>query len=938
MKNINHIFRFCFLLTFAFISFSSVATSQDACILNIAVNGSSDDAEESGEGSGNVSLTSSDLEMTYDGTREYQTVGIRFNDIQIPNGATINNAYIQFTAERINGDQTVLTIRGENTDNAVTFSEENFNISTRTTTNASVSWTPPAWNTIGAAGADQQTANIASIIEEIIGLADWNSGNSIAIIITGAEKRAAVAYDGNTSEAPVLYIEFSCDNEPVPCDDDDPSTIDVIDINGNCLHFKKVCDDGDPQTYDFFDNDGNCASKLIVCDDGDEETTDYLDEYGICHHVKTVVESCDECPDDPNKTTPGTCGCGNPEPETPCDDGNIKTINDEINGDCQCEGQLDTDLDGTPDDDDGCPTDADKTEPGECGCGNPETDTDEDGTPDCDDLCPDDPNKTEPGECGCGNLEPGTACDDGDDCTIDDIIDEACECKGVLADSDGDGTPDCDDLCPNDSNKTTPGECGCGNSDVDMDGDGVIDCVMDECPNDPDKTEPGLCGCGNPETDTDGDGTPDCNDWCPNDPNKTEDGQCGCGNPETDTDGDGTPDCNDWCPNDPNKTEDGQCGCGNPEPGTPCDDENECTINDVITEDCECRGTLLDTPECRGETCPQDPGTPCDDENECTTDDQITDECECKGTPIDTDGDGTPDCDDPCPEDPNDFCEECPADLEDCDSYVDFVSCDKVIVCLGKDISNIVVDLGPTGFQSYDVDIKFDGLSGKRWEFVSPEGATINGVWVKTAAFCGKCTDDEELYGCVDCEGAPCPRGNGSGPYYSNNLCECSEEGALDSDGDGVPDCEDLCPDDPEDECEAPAPTCSNLEGCENEVSFVTCDKVVVCTGEKINQIVVDLGPTGFQRFSVDPKFTAINDTHWEYTAPVGETIQGIWVKTKGYCDKCGIWIEVQIDPVIICFLGVISSAIILSVFVIASTTVTSWTRSTFTIRDTIAI
>jgi hypothetical protein len=34
----------------------------------------------------------------------------------------------------------------------------------------------------------------------------------------------------------------------------------------------------------------------------------------------------------------------------------------------------------------------------------------------------------------------------------------------------------------------------------------------DECPDDPNKTEPGECGCGTPDTDGDGDGIPDCND------------------------------------------------------------------------------------------------------------------------------------------------------------------------------------------------------------------------------------------------------------------------------------------------------------------------------------------------------------------------------------------------------------------------------------------
>ena len=54
---------------------------------------------------------------------------------------------------------------------------------------------------------------------------------------------------------------------------------------------------------------------------------------------------------------------------------------------------------------DGCPDDPGKTEPGECGCGVPDTDSDGDGTPDCNDDCPDDPEKIEPGDCGCGQAE-----------------------------------------------------------------------------------------------------------------------------------------------------------------------------------------------------------------------------------------------------------------------------------------------------------------------------------------------------------------------------------------------------------------------------------------------------------------------------------------------------------------------------------------------------
>ena len=66
---------------------------------------------------------------------------------------------------------------------------------------------------------------------------------------------------------------------------------------------------------------------------------------------------------------------------------------------------IDSDSDGTCDAEDSCPDDPNKTAPGACGCGVEDVDTDSDGTLDCFDGCPSDPDKTEPGECGCGVVD-----------------------------------------------------------------------------------------------------------------------------------------------------------------------------------------------------------------------------------------------------------------------------------------------------------------------------------------------------------------------------------------------------------------------------------------------------------------------------------------------------------------------------------------------------
>ena len=60
---------------------------------------------------------------------------------------------------------------------------------------------------------------------------------------------------------------------------------------------------------------------------------------------------------------------------------------------------------------------------------------------------------------------------------------------------------------------------------IDSDKDGTPN-TDDQCPQDPNKTQPGACGCGVPDTDSDGDGVPDCNDKCPIEPGDPKNGGC----------------------------------------------------------------------------------------------------------------------------------------------------------------------------------------------------------------------------------------------------------------------------------------------------------------------------------------------------------------------------------------------------------------------------
>lgn len=164
---------------------------------------SSDDAEEHANGA--VNRTSSRLELG--NASSSQRVGLRFV-VAIPKGAVISKAYLQFKTATVSSGATTLTLRGQTSDNAPTFESRNGNISSRTTTSATVTWSPPAWTLAGEAGLRQQSPDLSSIIQEIVNRPGWVSGNALALIITGTGERVATSFDGDRSGAPLLHVDY----------------------------------------------------------------------------------------------------------------------------------------------------------------------------------------------------------------------------------------------------------------------------------------------------------------------------------------------------------------------------------------------------------------------------------------------------------------------------------------------------------------------------------------------------------------------------------------------------------------------------------------------------------------------------------------------------------------------------------------------------------
>ena len=175
--------------------------------VNVRIASGTDDVEQRAS-SGSMSMTSSDLELVTDGTN-VQVVGLRFLGIDIPPGAVITSAYIQFQTDEVSTGASSLLIRGEDTGDAAAFTTTAFNASSRVTTDASVAWTPTDWTTVGEAGLGQRTPDMTAVVQEIVSRSDWAALNDMVFLITGSGRRTAEAFESGTATAPLLHIEYT---------------------------------------------------------------------------------------------------------------------------------------------------------------------------------------------------------------------------------------------------------------------------------------------------------------------------------------------------------------------------------------------------------------------------------------------------------------------------------------------------------------------------------------------------------------------------------------------------------------------------------------------------------------------------------------------------------------------------------------------------------
>lgn len=211
-KRLTMVFTIAVLISFIVFSQTTI---------NIKVVDIGDDIEEYRDASdaspvGYMDHGSSDLELTTEAANRRQMVGIIWRNVQIPAGATITNAYVQFTCDDDDNQEgplpiSIWGIKEVNT--LAPFTDVLFNCTSRPNTTATVTWNCPVWAVKEARTANERTSDIKTIIQEIIGQAGWASGNNLGIKLSNEElgniHREAEAKDEGAGGEPELFVTYT---------------------------------------------------------------------------------------------------------------------------------------------------------------------------------------------------------------------------------------------------------------------------------------------------------------------------------------------------------------------------------------------------------------------------------------------------------------------------------------------------------------------------------------------------------------------------------------------------------------------------------------------------------------------------------------------------------------------------------------------------------
>ena len=191
-------------------------TSANTALAGVVWEGPSNQSVEEHLDNGNLNAGSSDLEMPYDDSgnppSDPQLIGLRWENVGVPDGAIIQSAWVQFTAdnEYLTGAPVNLAIWGRLEPNPDSFTGTGA-VSSAPRTSVHAKWSDlPEW-TSGGRGPDQQTSDISAVIEELVNRRGFAVGNALALIIGDDPDNPSKSIRSVVSSVSVivLHVEYT---------------------------------------------------------------------------------------------------------------------------------------------------------------------------------------------------------------------------------------------------------------------------------------------------------------------------------------------------------------------------------------------------------------------------------------------------------------------------------------------------------------------------------------------------------------------------------------------------------------------------------------------------------------------------------------------------------------------------------------------------------
>lgn len=180
---------------------------------------------------------------------ETKSAALRFQEIGIPKGATIESARIDFApaAGNLPGDTLTLDVKAELVGDA-SIIEAGSDVMGRTPKTTAISWTVPEW-AAEAPPIEVQGPDVTSLVQQVVNTSGWCGNNSMAFFFepeSGNSVRTAFSLEGGIGLQPTLTVNYSggstgCLNPIIEAtvnsskDDAYQQANDIVILDGNTI-------------------------------------------------------------------------------------------------------------------------------------------------------------------------------------------------------------------------------------------------------------------------------------------------------------------------------------------------------------------------------------------------------------------------------------------------------------------------------------------------------------------------------------------------------------------------------------------------------------------------------------------------------------------------------------------------------------------------------